>query len=561
MPSNLSINLFLVGRTKKGRNILKTVDVISTVLKNEGIDRIFGIPGGGATIDLVSAAKKAGIEVILSGHEGSAALIASVYGEIKEKPGVCFSILGPGATNMATGVAYAYLERIPLLAFTECHPSKNYEFITTQKIDQKTFFSPITKSHFTVTSGKAQDIVEKALTLAKEERPGAVHLDLPNDEATGESVYKAREKTGTIRLSQFVPEDLKSIRRIADRIERTSAPVIIAGIEAKRGNANEALTALAEKWNVPVMVSLKGRGVFDESHPLYGGVFLGTYSKGTFEDAIIGKSDLLIFAGVDGIEFLHKPWGLTQPVIHIGFQSNMDGIYPAETEVIGDIRTILEILGQHSLRQVKWDPNYLEDFRREMVKKLSCSQEEFPVHRIIQITREKLPSDGILSTDVGAFNSLVHYLWQVRKPKTYFTSKGLSTMGIALPAAIAAQIASPGKKVVCFTGDGGFLMRLHDLEICSRLKLPILIIVFSDNSLGLIRVKQKDKGYDPAGVQLNNPDFPMLIRAFGGQGFRVRSEKEFDQALEIAMNSPNLNLIEAVLDPNTYGDHMKLVRG
>jgi len=539
----------------------KAVDVIVEVLKREGIDRIFGIPGGGSTSDLVNAASKAGIEPVLSGHEGSSAIIASVYGEIKDKPGVCFSIMGPGAANMVSGVAYASLERVPLLAFTECHPSKNYEFITTQKIDQKMLFTPITKNRYTITASKAQEIVEKALTCAKEERPGPVHLDLPNDEATGGSTYKVKEKTGTIRLSQFAPEDLKAIWKMFDRIEQAKTPVIIAGIEAKRGNAREVLTALAEKCNIPVMVSLKGRGVFDEDHPLYGGVFLGSYSEGTFEDAIIGKSDLLIFVGVDGIEFLPKAWGLSQPVIHIGFQANIDAIYPAELEVVGEIKTILEILAQHSLRPTAWDSRYLKEFRKEMREKLTYSRQDIPLHRIIQITRDKLPSNGILTTDVGAFNSLVHYLWQVRQPKTYFTSKGLSTMGIALPAAIAVQLALPDRKVVCFTGDGGFLMRLQELEMCSRLNLPIVVIIFSDSSLGLIKVKQKDKGYNIAGIQLKNPDFSLLAQAFGGQGFQTKTEKEFDQALEKAINSRKMSLIEAVLNPDTYGDHMKLVRG
>lgn len=541
--------------------MLKTVDVIAEILKREGIDRIFGIPGSGSTTDLIDAVGKVGIETILTAHEGSAGLIASVYGEIKEQPGICFSIMGPGATNLASGVAYAYLERIPLLAITERHGSKNYEFIATQKIDHKAFFSPITKGHVTVTSSRVQDILEKAINLSKEERPGPVHLDLAKDEATSEASYTVRNRQGTIRLSQLIPQDSKTILAAVERIKQAKSPLLIAGIDAKRGGAKGPLTSLAEKWNVPVMVSLKGRGVFDEGHRLYGGVFLGTYSKGTFEDAVIGKSDLLIFIGVDSIEFLPKPWGLTQPVIHIGFKANIDAIYPANIEIVGDIETILEILSQHSIQQTKWDSTYLEEFRKQMRLKLSYSQDDLPLHRIIQITREKLPSDGILSTDVGAFNSMVNYLWQVHQPKTYFTSKGLSTMGIALPGAIAAQLALPDKKVVCFTGDGGFLMRLQDLEICSRLNLPIIVVVFSDNALGLIKVKQKDAGCDPTAVQLKNPDFPMLIQAFGGQGFRARTEKEFDQAIERAMNSHKLSLIEAVLDPQTYGDHMKLIRG
>ena len=348
---------------------------------------------------------------------------------------------------------------------------------------------------------------------------------------------------------------------VSEKIAKARHPLLIAGIEAKRGGAKAILTSLAEKWNTPVMVSIKGRGVFDENHPLYGGVFLGTFTKGTFEDEIIAQSDLLILIGVDAVELLPKPWGLTQPLVHIGFQPNIDAIYPSEIEISGDIEQILDALLQQCPKLRKWDSKYIAATHQTIQKKLCGSEEPLPLHRIIQITRNKLPADGILATDVGAFNSMVHYLWQVNRPNTYFTSKGLSTMGIALPAAIAAQLAFPHKKVVCFTGDGGALMRLQDLEICSRLKLPIIIVVFSDSALGLIEAKQKEAGYDPAGVKMKNPDFSQLVKAFGGLGFRVKTETEFAQAIDQALNESRLSLIEAVMNPRTYGGHLKLIRG
>ena len=331
--------------------MINTADVIAEVLKSEGIDRIFGIPGGGSTTDLMVAANKRGIETVLSCHEASSALIASVYGEIKRKPGVCFSIMGPGATNLASGIAYAHLERSPLLAITERHDSKNYEFISTQKIDHKKFFAPITKHHFVLSANNVQEISERAIHIAKEERPGPVHLDLPKDEAAKEASYEIRNKEDPVRLSGLIPEDLNAFHAIVEKIEHAVFPVIIAGIGAKRGGAHSALAALAEKLNVPVMVSLKGKGVFDEGHKLYGGAFLGTYAKGTFEDAVVGKSDLLLIIGVDPVELLPKPWGLDRPVIHIGFESNPDGYYPPELEIVGDIKTILEILARHSFRR------------------------------------------------------------------------------------------------------------------------------------------------------------------------------------------------------------------
>ncbi len=434
---------------------MKTVDVIAEIFKREGIDRIFGIPGGGSTMHLIHAVKRAGIEVILTAHEASAALIASVYGEIKEKPGVCFAIKGPGATNLASGVAYAYLERAALLAITEQHDIKTYQSVSTQKIDHGAFFDPIAKGHYAVTAPRAQEIVEKAISFSKAERPGPVHLDLAKDEAVAEAIYDSKVRTYAVRPSSLTSHDLKRVVVVSEKVATARHPLLIAGMEAKRGGVKAILTSLAERWNAPVMVSLKGRGVFDENHPLYGGVFLGTFTPGTFENEVIARSDLLILIGVDAVELLPKPWGLTQPLVHIGFQPNIDAIYPSEIEISGDIEQILETLQQQCPKFRKWDTNYLVATQKTIQMKLSGSREPLPLHRIIQITRNKLPSDGILATDVGAFNSMVHYLWQVSRPNTYFTSKGFSTMGIALPAGIAAQLAFPHKKVVCFSGDGG----------------------------------------------------------------------------------------------------------
>jgi acetolactate synthase I/II/III large subunit len=540
---------------------LPTVDVIASILKENGIDRIFGIPGSGATTDLIDAVSKRGIEVVLTSHESSAAMIASVYGEIKGPPGVCFSITGPGATNMASGVAYAYLERAPLIAISERHGAENYEFIATQKIDQASFFAPITKAHFTVTAKRAQDIMEKAVRLSTEERPGPVHLDLAKDEAVKSSDYLPERPKTAIHCSHTVSKNDETVRAAMEAIRKSSRPVLIAGMGAKRGDAHSELTALAEALNLPVMVTLKGRGAFDEAHPLFGGIFLGAFSEGTFEDAVIGKSDLLILSGVDPVEFLPKPWGTELPVIHIGFQTNAAAVYPADLEIVGDIKGILGALAETGGYKSEWDPAYFEALRKKVRKKLSESEDDLPLHHIIRTTREKTPLDGILCTDVGAYNSMAHYLWQVHRPDTYFVSKGLSTMGYALPAAIGAQLARPDKKVVCFIGDGSFLMCLPELAVCSRLKLPIVIVVFSDGALGLIKVKQKAAGTAPMGVQLGHPDFAMVVKAFGGEGFRVKTAGEFDHAIETAINSRRLTLIEAVLNPETYGDHMKLLRG
>ena len=538
-----------------------TAEVLAGFLKNRGVDRIFGIPGAGSSTSLMEAAASVGIETVLTGHETSAAIIASVYGEIKGIPGVCFSIPGPGATNMTTGVAYAYLERASLLAITERQNVRNYESIYTQRIDQATLYAPITKASFTITSESTQEIMSKAFKLASEERPGPVHLDFPKDEADREAVFRSTGFAEPIRLSHQEPKSLSELDPLVKRIERSRMPVLISGIESKRAGAHAELTAFAEKLGCPVMVSAKSRGSFDESHPLYAGIFLGSFSKDTFEDDVISKSDLLILVGLDPVELLPKPWAIDRPIIHMGPCADVDCIYSAEIEAVGDIRTLMNTLVHAELSRKAWDPATIEGYRDNIRERLSKSEDALPLHHIIQCTRRHLPPDGVLCVDIGAFNSMVQYLWQVRQPNTYFTTKGLSTMAFALPAAIGAKLALPDKQVVCFIGDGSLLMCLHDLSLCARLGLPMVIVVFSDEALGLIKVKQKQKGMRPLGIGLKNPDWPALMRAFGGKGFRAETAAELDQVMEAAFADGGLCLIEAVLDPETYGDHLELIRG
>ncbi|MGA2989603.1 MAG: thiamine pyrophosphate-binding protein [Candidatus Korobacteraceae bacterium] len=538
-----------------------TADVILTVLKYRGIDRIFGVPGSGPTAQLIEAAVRAGVETILVGCESSGAFIASVYGEIKRVPGVCFSVLAPGVTNMATGVAYAYLERAPLLAITERIGNAEYENTYTQRIDQLAFYAPITKAGYILNSATAYETTEKALRLAMEGRPGPVHLDFPKDEAARESKIRAMLPTRPIRISDLDISDIDALAPICERVNQSRLPVIVAGIEAKHSGAGREIESLAERLGCPMMATLKGRGAIDEGHPLYGGVFLGSWSKGTFEDQIIGRSDLLILVGVDPIELLPRKWDFAGSVVYVGSSTDKECLYSADAELVGNIRAALNGMLNGRLQPKEWSNADVEECRALIQKSLSQSQDSLPLHHIVMATREMLPSDGILCADIGAFNSMVHYLWKVRRPNTYFVTKGLSTMGFSLPAAVGAQLAMPERKVVCFIGDGSVLMCLSDLSLCSRLNLPITVVVFSDSALGLIKVKQLQKGMTPRGVDLQNPDFPKLAEAFGGTGYRVTTKAEFDKAMAASLSSDRFCLIEAVLKPEAYVDLIKRTRG
>jgi len=518
-----------------GKNIMDNVcDVIASVLKEEGSSHVFGIPGDG-TSDLLEALDNKGIEFALTKHESSAAIMASVWGEIMGTPGVCIATKTPGLTNLINGLGHAYLDRLPVLAITDSYPRHVFETVVRQRLDHQEIVRGITKWTGTTTADCTQKILTKAMRIATTPRQGPVHLDLPSDVSLQSSSFRKLDKAKNIfqlagSPGMNVPEAVKAARKI---LLNAKAPIIIAGLEVRRSKAGKELQAFSRKFKIPVFTTALAKSMMPENDPLYAGIFLG----GNLELRLLKKADLIIAIGLDTVDIYARPWKLTQPIISIDAVPNVNEFYHATIELVGDIGFFLEILMESESIKGKWDTEHVRKYRQGVIESLSVPTKGVSFHDISNTTRSLLPDDGIVTCDSGFHRIVLLHLWDSIQEHTFFTSHGFATMGYSLAAAIAAKLCCPDRHVVCMTGDAGFAMHMAEIETAVRLELPITIVVFSDETLSQISVKQERKGYKPVGVRFKNPDFEKLAESFGAAGYTVSSPDEYKKALSQALES------------------------
>ena len=533
----------------------QTSQAIASALKTLGVRHLFGIPGGGSSIDLIEACDAEGIPFALVQHETSAAIMGVVSGELTGSCGACISIMGPGATNLAAGATYAFLERHPLLCITECYGPESAPLTSMQKIDHAGLFAPVSKGSVTIDQTNAARQIEDAVRLAMAERPGPVHIDLPLDPAENRGGHLPTADTAASR--QF--GDLEAI---AEAIDRADKPLLIVGPVVGRQGAGARALSIAEKLQMAVMVTSKARGVIPERHPLFAGVMSGVYKAGTFEERIVGQSDLIVAVGLDRVELL-SPWSYTQPLVAI------DGIRVPDAEKVG--RPVMEASGplddlleslEVGLRpRTTWDTADLKRFWDDTLDRLGAGSTNLNATSLLLRARELAPEDTIVATEAGVYGRVGLYAWKVSDPATLLDSSGANTMGFSVPAAMAAALTRPAQKAVGLVGDAGFLMRASELETVARLALAPIFIVFDDAALGMIRIKQQAKGYERLGVDLSQTDFVRLAESFGGRGWEVRTLDEFDAAFKSALSSDRLEVIDARLDPDVYASPIPHIRG
>ena len=534
--------------------------LVASALKQRGVPFLFGIPGGGSSIDLIEACGREENSFVLVQHETTAAMMAVVCGELTNSCGVCVSIMGPGATNLAGGASYAYLERHPLLCLTECYGPAQAPFTSMQKIDHAQMFGAFCKASITLDSGDPAGQILEAIRIAQEERPGPVHLDVPIDVmpsrgsiatsvAQEESSVDAQDKTG----------DLGAIAQAINRAER---PLLIVGPVVQRQKAEDKVLRIAEKLQLAVMLTSKARGVIPEDHPLFAGVMSGVYREDTFEGRMVHQSDLILAVGLDRMELL-SPWKWPQPLLAL------DAIEVPDEETVGQpllkasgpLNELLESLEVGLQPRRVWDISMLQDFWSETLHTLGATDTHLNAASLLSRARQLAPRDAILTTEAGVYGRVNLYVWKVYDPSTYFDSSGANTMGFSVPAALAAALVRPAQKAIALVGDGGFLMRASELETAARLKLAPIVVIFDDGTLGMIRIKQQSKDYARLGVDLAQTNFVRLAESFGGRGWEVRTLEEFDSAFKKALSSDRLTVIDARLDPEIYASHVRYIRG
>lgn len=514
-------------------------------LREAGVRYVFGHPGG-EVVELIEGFRDAGLEFVLTRHETPAAFMAEAIASATGVPGVCVGTLGPGATNLVTGVAQAWLDRGPLLAFTGQLPADRYAIATHQKLDTSALYAPITKWRASLTPASASAVTERALRVALAHRRGPVLIEAPSDVPKQEAV--------DVALPRFVTEptlalDGDAVRDAAARLRESKRPLLLVGMDANDDAVCGPLRRFAEAWCVPVMVSPKAKGVFREDHPLFLGTIEGLGTAYLYD--YVDTCDLVIMVGLDPVE-LDRDWTAKARVIHVGPLPNDDRYYGSDVEVVGRIDDALERLLLAAAPEPKLPLEDLRAFRDAFTARVRPERAGLTAQQVLAELRAVLPEDALVTTDVGYNKAVTTQCWPAYRPRTFFLSNGLSSMGYGLPAAIGLKIAHRGRAVACVIGDGGLGMVMAELETAARLELGIVIVVLADDALSQIRAGQERRGYPNTGTTFGSIDHIALAGSFGIDGHEVTTLDALRGALRDAASVRRPRLVAAHIDPTAY---------
>ncbi|MBS0362641.1 MAG: acetolactate synthase large subunit [Proteobacteria bacterium] len=531
----------------------KASDLFVACLEEEGVEYVFGVPGEENLDFLDSLSRSTKIKLILTRHEQGAGFMAATYGRHTGKAGVCVATLGPGATNFVTAAAYAQLGGMPMMMVTGQKPIKSSKQGRFQILDVVAMMGPLTKyTHQLASADNIPSRIREAFRLGQEEKPGAVHLEFPEDIAHEQTDSTPFKRSNARRP---IPDD-KCVKAAARRIEKAKSPILVIGAGANRTMTSRMLTQFIEKTGIPFVSTQLGKGVVDETNPKFMGC--AALSAGDFVHRAIGAADLIINVGHDVIE--KPPFFMQQggtEVIHINFRSaEVDPVYFPQYEVIGDIGNAIWQLKEDILPQAGWDFSKMEKARAAEVAHTAAQVDDqrfpiYPQHLVSQI-RKAMPGDGIICLDNGVYKIWFARNYPARMPNTVLLDNALATMGAGLPSAMASAMVYPGRKVMAICGDGGFMMNSQEMETAVRLGLNITVLILNDSSYGMIRWKQANMGFKDWGLTYGNPDFVKYAESYGANGYRVGSAAELPKILEKCLNTPGVNLIDCPVD---YSDN------
>lgn len=530
---------------------MKVADLIIKCLEAEGVEYVFGIPGE-ETEDLLFALENSTITFIPTRHEQGAAFIADLYGRIKGKAGVCLATLGPGATNLVTGVADAWLDKAPLVAITGQGSTNRIHKESHQLLDVVNMFRPITKWNASIRNPKTTtEVVRKAFKLAESEKPGPTHFEVPEDIAAAECELPPLLPK---RVRRPAP-DYKAIAQAMEILRQAEAPVILAGNGAIRKLASKHLRQLVDRTHIPVISTFMGKGAIDDrdAHSLH---TIGIGGR-DYPICALERADVVITIGYDIGEFAPQNWNPdgNKTIIHIDFTSaEVYEYYQPAVEIVADISASLWEMNQALERteltfHPTWFSNLRESIREDFASYRLEEGKPFTVPGVLLIIRELMDAGDILISDVGSHKLWIGRNYPVYEPNSVFISNGLASMGIALPGGIGAKLAKPERKVVAAMGDGGFLMNAQEIETAKRLGLGFPILVFNDNDYGLISWKQQSRAGKTFGTTLTNPDYVRYAESFGIAGYSPKSVAELTEVLKKTVQQQELAIVEIPIDP------------
>jgi len=524
----------------------KGSDLLVAALVNEGVERIFGIPGE-ENLDVVDSLRHSGIELVLTRHEQASAFMAATYGRLTGRPGVCIATLGPGALNLTTAAAYAHVGAMPMVMITGQKGVRTSRQARFQMVDVVATMRPLTKfAHQIASTGTIPTLVREAFRVAQEERPGPVHLELPEDIAHETCELVECQPLHPVEAPIAAPQGLD---RAAAMIRAAQRPLIMLGAATSRPRSTADLAQFVLRTGIPYFTTQMGKGTVSGA----GGQYMGTaaLSERDYVHDAIDQADLIITIGHDTAEKPPFIMGEGGPqVIHVGYlPATVEQVYFPQAEVIGDIGPSLHLLAD---RLADGLPNAgaLLPLRDEILARISdrATEDRPTPQRIVHDVRQVMPADGIVTLDNGMYKIWFARNYRTVVANTLLLDNALATMGAGLPSAISAAMLHPGRRVLAVCGDGGFMMNSQELETAVRRKLDLVVLVLVDNAYGMIRWKQAVDGFDDYGLTFGNPDFVRYAQAYGASGHHVADIGDFVPTLEAAFRAGGVHLVAIGID-------------
>ena len=529
------------------RRMQTAADLLVDCLEVEGVEHVFGLPGEELE-DLLFSLRDSSIEFVPVRHEQGAAFMADVHGRLTGEAGVCLGTLGPGATNLMTGVADAQLDKSPVVSITGQGGLERLHQESHQKLDIVDTFEPIVKWNTQLSDPEiVHESVRKAFKLAEHEKPGATHLEIPEDVAATETDVAPLERRSRIRRPS---PDETAVERAVELLSDADRPIVLAGNGAIRTRASERLRSFVDETDLPVVATYMGKGAVsdDDEHSLF------TLDSGPDGDAAraIERSDAVLAVGYDIAEHDPENWNPAgdKRIVHLDFEpAEVYEHYNPNVEIVCDVSAGLRAI-QADGEPIGTDPEWYADVREGIVESVTrrpASDEPFSVRRTLPLLRDAMADEDVLLSDTGSHKMAIAQNYVTCEPNTCIISNGLATMGISVPGAVAADLAIDGD-VVAATGDGGFLMNAAEIETATRLDCSFTILLFNDDDYGLISEKQAEHRGESTGTRLTNPEFVAFAESFGIEGYRPGTWDQLDDLLDRVVPAGEMALIEVPVE-------------
>lgn len=521
------------------------------VLAEAGVRHVFGVPSG-PWAPYMDAMRTGPVEFVLTSTEAAAGFMADVSSRLTGRPGACYGTFGPGATNLCTGVGSAFLDRSPVLAFTTEGPENMLHRTLQMQIDHQALFAPLTKWTTRLSPTTVRQTLRRAVQVATSEVPGPVHVGLPAD--IGNQTAAPEMGSAPVQHGPAIAAPAAAqLERAAQLLRQAQRPLLVVGLSCLRAGGHDELVQFVERQRLPVVFSPMAKGFIGEQHPAYAGVLFHALSDVVAET--IRDADLVLALGYDPVEFNYEDWLTDVPLVHVDTApADVDASCHLAAEVVGDIGAALRYLAQMPPLPNGWDAQALEERRRRMFNTLTAPRDTLAPSQVTSAVQELLPEDGWLTCDVGAHTHLIGQLWHASRPGQLIMTNGWSSMGFGIPAALAAKLCQPEKKVVCITGDGGFLMMVGEMATAVRLGLAVVVVVLVDRHLQLITVKQQRQGFPVHGTPLFPAAYPSPSHYFGVPVLPAGTVAEVHEAIAQGLAASGPVIVEAAVDPSEYDE-------